>query len=171
MPREPKDAVSTNDSDKNDTKDKTDGKKVYIFKKMRRRRLSKEGEEDQLRNTKNISKNFCKAFVSFLKSEKVSIFERRLIREAIRTYNTLLERKKYNNNLIKKIISNETLRDIFRNFLETEARNWISESRVNDKNLHYEAINIYLNLFNKLPLEKELEHPSEESDSSPISEN
>jgi flagellar motor switch protein FliM len=68
LPREPKDAVSTNDSDKNDTKDKTDGKKVYIFKKMRRRRLSKEGEEDQLRNTKNISKNFCKAFISFLKS-------------------------------------------------------------------------------------------------------
>jgi|LakMenEpi03Aug12_release.lakeMendotaPanAssembly.Ray.scaffolds.fasta_scaffold1201904_1 hypothetical protein len=90
LPREQKESTSTNDSDKNDTKDKTDGKKVYIFKKMRRRRLTKEGEEDHLRNTKNISKNFCKAFVSFLKSEKVNMFERKLIREAIRTYNTLL---------------------------------------------------------------------------------
>ncbi len=66
--KEPKDAASTNDSDKNDVKDKNEGKKVYIFKKMRKNRLHREGEDQHLRNTKNISKNFCKAFISFLKS-------------------------------------------------------------------------------------------------------
>ncbi len=43
--KEPKDAASTNDSDKNDVKDKNEGKKVYIFKKMRKNRLHREGED------------------------------------------------------------------------------------------------------------------------------
>jgi len=68
VPREQKDATSTNDSDKNETKDKSEDRKVYIFKKIRKRKLLSDGKEDYLRNTKNISKNFCKAFISFLKS-------------------------------------------------------------------------------------------------------
>jgi len=66
--RETKDGASTNDSDKNENKDKRDDKKVYIFKKISRVRLNKDGNDDNLRNTKNISKNFCKAFISYLKS-------------------------------------------------------------------------------------------------------
>lgn len=61
----------------------------------------KEGEDEQLRNTKNISKNFCKAFIAFLKSEKSKVFPRKNIRESIRIYNSLLEHKRYNNKTIK----------------------------------------------------------------------
>jgi hypothetical protein len=71
-----------------------------------------------------------------LKSDKIVGVERSRIREGIQAYSKLLEYKKYNNKLIKKIISTETLRDLFRMFLEKEAKNWISESRVNDKTLH-----------------------------------
>ena len=78
----------------------------------------------------------------------------------------MLERKKYNNKLIKKIIGNEILRDLFRMFLEREAKNWISESRVNDKTLHEEAISIYLNLFESMHLEEK----GYSSDSSPSEE-
>lgn len=69
------------------------------------------------------------------------------MRDAIKTYNSMLEEKKYNNNLIKRIICNPTLSEIFRHFLQTQASNWINDSRVNDKKLHYEAIEVYLQLF------------------------
>jgi hypothetical protein len=125
--RETKDGTSTNDSDnKNEGKDKSDDKKIYIFKKLKKNKFIKEKQPEHFRNTKNITKNFCKAFLAYLKSDKVAGMERSRIREGIATYNKLLERKKYNNKLIKKIISNEILRDLFRMFLEREAKNWIS---------------------------------------------
>jgi hypothetical protein len=37
-------------------------------------------------------------------------------------------------------------------FLEKEAKNWIAESKINDKALHEEAISIYLNLFESMNL-------------------
>lgn len=127
VPRETKDAASTNDSDnKNEFKEKTEDKKIYIFKKLKKNKFVKEKPTDHLRNTKNITKNFCKAFLAYLKSDKVVGVERTRIREGIHIYSKLLECKKYNNKLIKKIISNEILRDLFRMFLEQEAKHWIS---------------------------------------------
>lgn len=72
---------------------------------MRKRKLGHD-EDENLRNTKNVSKNFCKAFISYLKSQKISDIDKRKIKEAIKIYNELLGVKRYNNNLIKKIISN-----------------------------------------------------------------
>lgn len=153
--RETKDAASTNDSDnKNESKEKNEDKKIYIFKKLKKNKFVKEKHPEHLRNTKNITKNFCKAFLAYLKSDKIVGVERVKIREGIHTYSKLLECKKYNNKLIKKIISNEALRDLFKMFLEKEAKRWISESRVNDKTLHEEAIAIYLNLFECMALEE-----------------
>jgi hypothetical protein len=74
MQRESKDGASTNDSDKNENKEKHDDKKVYIFKKIRKRKLNPQDNEQHLRNTKNVSKNFCKAFISYLKSDKSNKF-------------------------------------------------------------------------------------------------
>lgn len=111
--RETKDGTSTNDSD-----NKNEDKKIYIFKKQKKNKFARDKKPEQLiRNTKNITKNFCKAFLAFLKSDKVIDREPIQIREGIATYNRLLERNKYNNKLIKKIISSETLRELFRMFL------------------------------------------------------
>lgn len=74
MQRESKDGASTNDSDKNENKEKHDDKKVYIFKKIRKRKMNAQDNEQHLRNTKNVSKNFCKAFISYLKSDKSNTF-------------------------------------------------------------------------------------------------
>ena len=50
------------------------------------------------------------------------------------------------------MIANEVLRDLFRVFLEKEAKNWINESRITDKPAHEEAISVYLNLFESMNL-------------------
>jgi hypothetical protein len=153
--RESKDGGSTHESDKND-------KKVYIFKKIRKRKLVREVSGDHSRNTKNITKNFCKAFIAFLKNERGSRFERRTIREAVRAYAALLETRKYNNNLIKTIIANPKLRELFRYFLQNEAAQWINESRVTDKTFHQEAIHVYLNLFQEISPQQPQQPPQED---------
>ena len=50
------------------------------------------------------------------------------------------------------MIANEVLRDLFRLFLEKEAKNWINESKITDKGAHEEAISVYLNLFESMNL-------------------
>ena len=50
------------------------------------------------------------------------------------------------------MIGNDILRDLFRLFLEKEAKNWINESKINNKAMHEEAISIYLNLFESMNL-------------------
>lgn len=98
------------------------------------------------------------------------MFERRKIRQAIIAYNNLNDSKKYNNNFIKKIIAHEVLRDLFKVFLETSAKNWIKRSKVNDKELHYDAIPIYLHLYEVLPQRKDSDNNMSSSEHSPISE-
>lgn len=97
-----------------------------------------------MRNTKNVSKNFCKAFLTYLRNGQGHL---RGASEAISMYNRLFGRKIYNNHCIKRIIDSGPLRGLFRLFLREEAPQWIRHSKINDKVLHYEAINIYLNLF------------------------
>ena len=153
MARESKDGASTNDSDnKNEGKEQNEDKKIYIFKKLKKNKGDKGRKMESSRNTKNITKNFCKAFITYLKSNKVSGAPRARIREGISTYQRLFERRKYNNKQIKKMIAHESLRDLFRMFLEKEAKNWISQSKITDKALHEEAISIYLNLFESMNL-------------------
>lgn len=71
--KETKDAASTNDSDnKNEFKDKSEDKKLYIFKKVKKNKfINDQQPTEHLRNTKNITKNFCKAFLTYLKSDKI----------------------------------------------------------------------------------------------------
>ena len=153
LARETKDATSTNDSDnKNEGKQQLDDKKIYIFKKSKKQKGQKNKSTETLRNTKNVSKNFCKAFISYLRSNKITGISRNRIKDGILTYERLFEKNKYNNRLIKKMIANEILRDLFRIFLEKEAVNWINQSRISDKHLHEEAISVYLNLFESMNL-------------------
>jgi len=87
MARESKDGASTNDSDnKNEGKEQNEDKKIYIFKKLKKNKGDKGRKMESSRNTKNITKNFCKAFITYLKSNKVSGAPRARIREGISTY-------------------------------------------------------------------------------------
>ena len=154
-----KDGGSTNDSEKNQPKDckNIDDKKIYIFKRQRRSRV--QGQSECMRNTKNVSKNFCKAFLAYMKSGLGQLQE---APEAIAMYNRLFSRKIYNNHSIKRIIDSGPLRGLFRVFLKEQAPQWIRHSKINDKVLHYQAINIYLNLFDSE------EQQGQSSSSSPL---
>ena len=65
------------------------------------------------RNTKNIAKNFCKAFVSFLEQQKEII--------AISKIKEMISKYKFNNNMIEKIATDDTIGQIFKKFLRTRA--------------------------------------------------
>lgn len=67
------------------------------------------------RNTKNIPKNFCKAFISFMEG-----FERKKTERwttAMDDYNKLVAKNKYNNILIQKMLSSLAIAPFFKQFL------------------------------------------------------
>jgi len=65
-----KDSANTNSSDNKNDKNEGYEKKVYIFKNINRTKGTKERskKEKDSRNTKNIAKNFCKAFMLYIHS-------------------------------------------------------------------------------------------------------
>jgi hypothetical protein len=56
----------------------------------------------------------------------------------------------YNNNVIWKIISSNICKEHFKVFLEGHARNWIENSKMEYKDVHLEAIDIYMKLYEKM---------------------
>jgi hypothetical protein len=50
------------------------------------------------------------------------------------------DRKTYNNMLIWKVISSKNCKDLFRQFLDEHAKEWIEQSKITDKDVHYQAI-------------------------------
>lgn len=98
---------ATNDSDnKNDVKqkDEDEHKKVYIFKKDKKRQYSQEKKPfPQIRSTKNIAKNFCKAFLVFLKPDRAAEGSRD---EGLRIFTQLIKRQRFNNKMIKAVLKN-----------------------------------------------------------------
>ena len=87
------------------------------------------------RDTKNIPRNIVRAFINVLTTSGNQSFE--LVEQ-------LAKEKHYNNSLVEAIINNQELTFLFRDFLSSSARKWIDQSRIKDKQSHYEAIDIYL---------------------------
>ena len=113
-------------------------KRVQLFK----RPPSAEEDNTKKRLTKNLAKNFIKAFVNYLEDSKneenSSLIECKM--------NVLISRQKYNNSLIQRIIDEEELRPFFIDFLKHHARNWILHSKIREKTVHREAIDLFLRL-------------------------
>lgn len=59
----------------------------------------------------------------------------------------LMKKENFNNRLIKNIISNEKVTRLFLKFLKEDADDEIKESRIHDKDSHYEAVELYKCLF------------------------
>lgn len=89
-----------------------------------------------------MAKNFCKAFLAYLKSGQAS-------REVLDEFQEL--GKKYNNCTIKRIIAHQNLGPLFRSFLKDRANDWVDESKIQDKHSHHEAIQIYQGLYGNQP--------------------
>lgn len=58
----------------------------------------------------------------------------------------LIENFKFNNKVIEKIATDQSLNDHFKKFLKNKAEEWICSSKIHDKEVHIEAIKLYLQL-------------------------
>lgn len=58
----------------------------------------------------------------------------------------MMSKQKFNNNFIQRIIDDEELEYYFKDFLENHAQDWINNSKIRNKGIHLEAINVFLNL-------------------------
>jgi hypothetical protein len=118
-------------------------KKICLFQKT-----SINGKNFAKRNTKNIPKNFCKAFGNYMEGLDQSKEWELAMREV-----KSIERRsqnKYNNILIHRLLSSPRVCVYFRHFLEGHAAEWIHSSKINDKQVHIEAIRIYHQLVDDL---------------------
>jgi hypothetical protein len=71
---------------------------------------------------------------------------------AMRNFRKIERRNKhkYNNILMHKILSNQRICPYFKHFLSSHAADWINSSKISDKQIHIEAIEIYSKLLNNL---------------------
>lgn len=113
-------------------------KKVCLFQKTGRR-----GHRYRKRNTKNIPKNFCKAFSNFMEDHVNKTSEEWGM--AMKVLKKIEIRDKYNNITMKKMMQNPRVVPFFKEFLQNYAEQWINNSKIADKEVHLEAIKIYLN--------------------------
>jgi len=130
-------------------------KKVCLFQKT-----GKHGHRYRKRNTKNIPKNFCKAFSNFM--EDHSKKDSPEWAQAKRVLKKIEARDKYNNITMNKMLQNPRIVPFFREFLLNYAEGWITNSKIADKRVHLEAIRIYLELLGKLAYAEVDPSPSDE---------
>ncbi len=55
-------------------------------------------------------------------------------------------RQKYNNSFIQRIVDDPDLEGYFADFLNNHARDWIEKSKIRDKEVHFEAIEVFKRL-------------------------
>lgn len=58
----------------------------------------------------------------------------------------LIEVYRFNNKVIEKIATDELINNEFKKFLTCKAEEWIQSSKIHDKQIHCEAIKLYLQL-------------------------
>ena len=120
--------------------DSSKHKKTTLFKKTQ----VEEGSKHLIkRNTKNVVKNFCKGFIHYLKKLK----DQGVSFPFDENTSFIFQKNNYNNDLIKKIIRNSKVGPYFKIFLTEEAEAWLEHSKIINKDVHMEAIELYLKLF------------------------
>lgn len=89
----------------------------------------------QLRgDKKNIAKNVITAFLNFLREG---------CEAQVGTLKSLIDRTKFNNHLVSLVVANDDLRPFFRAFLASSAPQWVQNSKLKNKDIHIEAIELY----------------------------
>lgn len=77
--------------------------------------------------TKNLAKNFIKAFFSYITPLKANL------EEEVRAKVEELHEKKYNNTVIRAILKDDQLLSYFKDFVDNKAVDWIHNSKIKDK--------------------------------------
>ena len=97
------------------------------------------------KDKKNIVKNIIKMFLSWLQSKKN---EKDLSQYdfAASELREMMAAENYNNRLIKNISNNDKTCKSFVQFLTENAVEEIKYSRIKDKESHFQAVQLYLNL-------------------------
>lgn len=96
--------------------DESTKKRIHIFKKPLTPKEEK--GETKSRLTKNLAKNFIKAFLNYLDDIKRDS-NRELIGCKIKLFTN---KQRFNNNFIQKVIDDEELEQYFRDFLQNHAQ-------------------------------------------------
>ena len=97
-------------------------------------------------------KNFVKAFRKFINNldEKQAIednFDGKSCLEEILNYcNEFIDKRNFNNQMMRDICSDEKLKTLFLYFLKSKADAWIQEGNVHDKSGHQIAKEEYIQL-------------------------
>ncbi len=71
-------------------------------------------------------------------------------------------RDKYNNITMKRMMQNPRVVPFFKEFLQNYAGQWINNSKIADKEVHLEAIQIYLNFLEGIGFAEMDPSPSDE---------
>ena len=56
----------------------------------------------------------------------------------------MVTKVRFNNRLVNSILANQGLRPLFEEYLETSAEEWLSQSKIKDREAHQAAIKLYL---------------------------
>lgn len=92
---------------------------------------------------KNVVKNIVKSFAKCIKERSIGNAEQV---EANKTLQHLLRRNKFNNKLIVKLVGNPVLSNLFRSFLDSEVLEWLSRSKLTEKEATMATIQTYRRL-------------------------
>lgn len=80
-------------------------------------------------------------FLSWLSNKSHNLYQ-----EALQALKGLLKKQNFNNRLIKEIIALQGIKKPFLEFLSEYAESQIENSRIQDKQSHYQAIDLYIKL-------------------------
>lgn len=101
-------------------------KKVVLLKESLFGGTEHGGKNDK----KNIVKNVINAYLKYLRAIKE---EGKETEQQINLLKDLINAKKYNNQLVTSIITEESLRNYFKRFLVEEANAWLERSKIKNK--------------------------------------
>lgn len=94
------------------------------------------------RDKKNVVKNIIKAYESWLKAIPDQP-NSQVYQDCRLSLAELLEKIKFNNNLVNAILGNPALNSTFEEFLLTDATRWLNCSKIKDRLSHQETLDLY----------------------------
>lgn len=95
------------------------------------------------RDKKNVVKNIVKAFECWLKTTAEDQ-DNAAYADCRKVLLKMMNKIKFNNQLINGILANSALNSTFEEFLKAEASSWLNNSKIKDRLSHQETIELYL---------------------------
>jgi hypothetical protein len=93
-----------------------------------------------------VVKNIVKSFENWLGSQAASeqFGESCSLHNIRKCLHRMITKIKFNNRLVNSMVENQNIHGLFEQFLSTEARSWLEQSKIKDRTSHMEAIELYL---------------------------